>query len=304
MIWKKKGLVFCPTGQFGFDKHSFMIPTPIKIGNVLRIFGTVRDEQGIGRIMRIDLDANNPSKIIEDSYKLVLDLGQDGCFDDNGVMPGCFFWDRDRLYMFYMGFQKVGKVKFYAFTGLAVSYDNGENFSRVSEVPVMDRMDNERYVRAIYDVVKKDDLYYIFYSTANKWEKINNNVYGSTKINLLVVSDLLNFNSKINGFECVKIDAFNYRYGHPKVFQHKDKYLMYCNSDNVNKEYGMAKFESRDLYSWVKVENDIERSSSGWDSTMLTYPTLYQNQEKIFMFYNGNNMGETGFGYAELVGSL
>jgi hypothetical protein len=33
---------------------------------------------------------------------------------------------------------------------------------------------------------------------------------------------------------------------------------------------------------------------------MLAYACVVRHKEKIYMFYNGNNCGETGFGYAEL----
>ena len=35
----------------------------------------------------------------------------------------------DGLHMFYVGFQRVAKAKFLAFTGLAVSRDGGDTFS-------------------------------------------------------------------------------------------------------------------------------------------------------------------------------
>ncbi len=33
---------------------------------------------------------------------------------------------------------------------------------------------------------------------------------------------------------------------------------------------------------------------------MLAYACVVRHKDKVYMFYNGNNYGETGFGYAEL----
>ena len=34
---------------------------------------------------------------------------------------------------------------------------------------------------------------------------------------------------------------------------------------------------------------------------MLCYPALVNYGDRVYMFYNGNDYGKTGFGYAELV---
>ncbi|HAT75428.1 MAG TPA: hypothetical protein DCS19_00925, partial [Flavobacterium sp.] len=41
-----------------------------------------------------------------------------------------------------------------------------------------------------------------------------------------------------------------------------------------------------------------------WDSKSICYLSLLSYKEKIYAFYNGNDMGKTGFGYAELEGDF
>ena len=50
-----------------------------------------------------------------------------------------------------------------------------------------------------------------------------------------------------------------------------------------------------------KKKKPFDVSASGWDSDMTCYPSIITVKEKTYMFYNGNNNGETGFGYAELI---
>ena len=45
----------------------------------------------------------------------------------------------------------------------------------------------------------------------------------------------------------------------------------------------------------------FERTVGGWDSDMAAYPSVIRYKDKTYMFYNGNNFGHEGFGYAELI---
>ena len=44
--------------------------------------------------------------------------------------------------------------------------------------------------------------------------------------------------------------------------------------------------------------NVLPRSEEGWDSDMTAYPYVVVHEGRKFMFYNGNNFGKTGVGYA------
>ncbi len=52
------------------------------------VCGGVRDSQGIGRIKYIDAEEKNPSNVLYASDRPSLDIGNPGCFDDNGVILG------------------------------------------------------------------------------------------------------------------------------------------------------------------------------------------------------------------------
>ena len=53
---------------------------------------------------------------------------------------------------------------------------------------------------------------------------------------------------------------------------------------------------------WVRKDNDIgiDVSKKGWDSQMISYPSIVKYKDKVYMFYNGNDYGKDGFGYAIL----
>ena len=68
----------------------------------------------------------------------------------------------------------------------------------------------------------------------------------------------------------------------------------------LSKTIGFA--SSQDGRSWVR--NDalagIDVSAEGWDSEMVCYPSVFEHRRYLYMLYNGNGYGETGFGLAVL----
>ena len=111
MKWQKKGLVYTPPKDNSWKHNSALTPTAFLLGeNIIRVYASFRDTQGIGRIGYVDVDANNPSNIIKISNKPVLDIGKDGMFDDNGVILGDIIRVENKIYMYYVGFQLVKKI--------------------------------------------------------------------------------------------------------------------------------------------------------------------------------------------------
>src|SRR3546814_3478575 len=60
------------------------------------------------------------------------------------------------LHMFYVGFQRVARAKFLAFTGLAVSTDGGDHFRRVQGTPILDRAPGRSTIGAVHSAIHED----------------------------------------------------------------------------------------------------------------------------------------------------
>jgi predicted GH43/DUF377 family glycosyl hydrolase len=301
MKWIKKGLIYGPDGKFSWAKHSALTPTPILINkDTLRVYAGFRDEYGVSRIGFVDLDAKNPSNIKNISKMPVLDVGRPGAFDDNGVILGDIVNYNDKLYMYYVGFQLVEKVKFLAFTGLAISSDGGTTFERYSNAPILDRANNEIYIRAIHSVMIDDGFLKIWYASGNDWEWINGTPYPKYNIRYIESSDGINFNQR--SILCIDTEGKEYRIGRPRVYKRKTKYMMFYTKGTLNGDYIAGYAESQDGEKWIRNDGKIgiTLSKTGWDSKSLSYPSLIGYRGKVYMFYNGNDMGKDGFGYAVL----
>ncbi|MGI0116918.1 hypothetical protein [Zooshikella sp. RANM57] len=302
MKWKKIGHVFKNSLLPNWAINSALTPTPILINsNTIRVYAGFRYSQGISRIGYVDVNANNPKEIIHISEKPSLDVGRNGCFDDNGVILGDVIKHNNKFRMYYVGFQKVEKAKFLAFTGLAESED-GKNFYRVSEAPVLDRYQGACTIRAIHTCFFENNVWKIWYAVGNDWEKINECDYPKYNIWYNESSDGISF--KGEGKLCVDVQGNEYRIGRPSVIRLKDKYMMFYTKGSLNgNDYFPGVAFSCDGINWTRKDSalGLELSQSGFDSKHLCYPRLIDTGNKLYAFYNGNDMGKEGFGVAELI---
>src|SRR5262249_37606231 len=145
------------------------------------------------RIGYVDVDAHNPSTVLRVSPDPVLDIGMPGTFDDNGVILGDVFPFNDCLYMYYVGFQLVDKVKFLAFTGLALSSDLGNSFVRYSQAPILDRTDSALYFRAIHSTMLENGILRVWIGGGSDWQWIDGQPFPKYNIRHLESKDGINF---------------------------------------------------------------------------------------------------------------
>lgn len=300
MKWTKKGLIYSPDARMSWATNSALTPTPIILKDyVIRVYAGFRDDFGISRIGYVDLDARDPSRVLHVAKKPVLDVGMPGTFDDNGVIMGDLIEYDSKLYMYYVGFQLVNQAKFLAFTGLAVSDDGGEVFTRVSKSPVMDRSDEGLFIRAIHSVLYEDGIWKCWYGVGSEWSLINGNPYPKYNIRYAESKDGINFSP--SGKVCITFKGNEYRIGRPRVSKINGIYRMHYTVGTLLGTYLPGYAESKDGYNWKRLDSEvgIAPSRTGWDSKALSYATPIAYLDKEYLFYNGNDMGKTGFGYAE-----
>lgn len=302
--WDKLGLIWGPSQQREWMHNSCLTPTPVflKSKNIIRVFSSIRDKDGVGRIGYTDLNADNPTEVVNISMTPALDIGRLGAFDDNGVILGDFLIHNNNMYLYYVGFQLVQKAKFLAFTGCAISDKNAEHFTRLSDAPVLDRDSQSLYINAIHSIFYDERRQKIraWTGSGDGWDFINGKPFPSYTIRCFDTEDLVTFTpTNVHGFD---FNGDEYRIGRPRVYQTKQGYLMLYTKGTTSGEYICEMAESIDGFTWYRSRHGlgIDLSSSGWDSKHLCYPVLLRVHGEIYMFYNGNDMGKDGFGIARL----
>ena len=301
--WTKQGLVFetARHGVGGWMRHSALTPTPYRIDNeLIRVYAGFRDADGVSRIGYVDVQADNPASIVRVSAEPVLDLRRGGCFDDNGVILGDIVDAPGGLHLFYVGFQRVAKAKFLAFTGLAVSTDGGDHFRRVQETPILDRAPGRSTIGAAHSVIYENGRWRIWYAAGDDWEIIGQQTFPRYHIRYVETADLGAIPR--DDLVCLLPRGSEYRIGRPRVYRLGGKYVMYFTRGNVTGEYFPGVAYSDDGIRWERHDEALGMtlSASGWDSRVICYPALIRQRAKLLMFYNGNDMGQDGFGVAEV----
>lgn len=301
MNWIKKGLIYCPDGQQPWAKKYAFPPTPYFMSNeVLRIYVAFCDENTIGRIGFVDISAKNPSTILNISKKPVFDIGIPGSFDENGVVPTSIVKVDNKLFLYYVGYQLGYKVRYFQFEGLAISKDGGNSFSRYSKVPILDRSDEELLNRTSAFVIYDEDVFKMWYVGGSKWLAVDGKLLPVYNIRYLESKDGIRWGKK--GRICIDFkNKDEHALGRPYVIK-DENYKMFYSIRTKSKGYRLGYAESKDGLYWIRKDEEmnIDISQSGWDSRMIAYPSVVNFKGSTCLFYNGNNCGETGFGYAVL----
>lgn len=302
MKWIKKGLIYTPSGSDGWDCHSALQPTPLLINeNLLRVFIGCRDQDGVSRVGFVDLNPGNPSEILNIATKPALDIGSPGSFDDNGVVPCAVVRREDEIWLYYAGYQIPSRTKFLAFCGLAISHDMGVTFERYSQVPIMDRTDNELLFRVMHSMLfdQKKKYWQVWYGGGSECLTEGKKRSPIYDIRYCESKDGVTFS---NGQICLALENGETRVGRPFVVKTKDEYQMFYAKYTQSESFRLGYAESLDGIEWVRKDEEIgiKTSPDGWDSHMISYPSVQKYAGNTYLFYNGNNYGKDGFGYAIL----
>lgn len=307
MKWEKMGKI-CDSNTFGLSwfKKNSMVPLPyLKSQNVLRIFLTMCDSKNIGRIGYVDVNPANFQEILDYSKEPVITIGEDGHFDDNGVVTASLLEDGEKLYMFYSGYQSCVKVPYLIFTGLAVSYDHGDTFEKITkEVPLLDRISGECGTRCVPYVIKEGNTYRMWYTSdyGTGWIKTPAKLEPYYDMKYMESENL--FQWPRGGVTAITF-ANNDEHGICKctVWKEDNIYKVIYSLRYMSKGYRLGYAESEDGIHFVRMDNKIgiTVSEQGFDDDMICFAERIQIGNDVYLIYSGNHYGMEGIGYAKLV---
>ncbi len=304
MGWQKLGHIFDPRDHEWIVSHA-QVPTALEFDDYLRIYFSPRNTNGKAYIAYIDVDKQDPTKILNENRGCVLGMGNPGSFDEDGVMPGFALRDGDDILMYYSGWNQKVSTPYHNATGLAISKDGGDTFTRVYEGPIMDRTPLEPYVAVTPTILRDKNHWRMWYISGLGWEKIGDQFEPVYVIKHAESTDGISWQRDVE--ICVPQSSPLEAFSHPTVIQEEGLFRMwYCYRDSVNYRDGQGSYrigyaESKDGYDWQRLDHKsgIEPSPEGWDSTMICYPFVVDTEEHKLLFYNGNGFGRTGIGVAK-----
>lgn len=305
MHWEKIGLIYKNTSSNTTHTHK---PTVLVLSDRIRVYFGVRDSKNHTQTTYIDLDKNDLQKIIYKHNKPVLGVGKLGAFDDEGANVSSIIQHENRLYMYYIGWNTAKTVLSRNMIGLAISDYKGNNFERISDGPVIGLSRHEPYFIVAPYVIKETNLWRMWYTSGSGWKIINDKPEIHAHIKYAESKNGIDW--EIKNISCIpSANEFEIT-ARPSVIKHKGLYRMWFSfrsienfRTDVNRAYSIGYAESKGGIVWDRKDKEggLQVSTEGWDSQMVTYPTVFlDDEDNIYMIYNGNGFGKTGFGLAKL----
>jgi hypothetical protein len=297
MPWRRLGVVFAPDGKQPWARGHAALPAPVHlIDNVFRFFFSSRDAEKRSHAAWVDVEVSERPQILDVAREPVLAPGEDGAFDDSGIGVGCVVEAEGRLSLYYMGWNLGIRSPWRNAIGLAQSQKSHERFERFSAGPILDRSPEDPYTLSYPCVLRfgPDDW--------RMW-------YGSNLAPAVGNADMqhaIKSARSLDGIHWTRdgktVVGFatetEYALARPSVVKIDDTLLMCfaCRGER----YRIGAASSDDGVSWNRVDATmgLAPSSEGWDSEMTCYPALFRHRERLWLAYNGNGYGATGFGLA------
>lgn len=302
MKWANRKFIFNFNNFNSYFYKSAMIPIPVVKKDYVRFYIAGQSKSDVGYPTYIDCDINDFSNILRIGEKPLFDVGFPGTFDQDGCVPlSVVELPNNKAYMYYVGFELGTKARYRMLTGLAIAED-GENFKRYSDVPILERVDNEALFRCGPFVMLENGIFRMWYVAGNSWSVIEGKALPNYTINYLESSDGIHWDGKSK--VCIDIENENeHGFGRPYIIKHNGLYKMFYCIRIKKLGYRLGYAESKDGINWHRKDNEInfDVANKGWDAEVLAYPAVTKINGNWYMFYNGNGMGKSGFGYAELV---
>ena len=316
MKWSKLGKIFDPTEhKLPNDCLEFaQSPQALVLKDRVRVYFSTRRRDEVGKYLShvayVDF-TRNMREILDVCDHTVIELGQLGAFDEHGIFPMHVFDDGDRVLGFTTGWNRKASVSADSSVGLAISKDRGRTFQKHGTGPIMTASLHEPFLIADSFVMSIGGIYYMWYIFGTRWKSFSeteppDRVY---KIACATSADAINWQrgGKQIISDCIGDDECQ---ALPTVFRRNELYHMYfcfrpCHGfrEKGRNSYRLGYAYSQDLINWTRDDSKagIDLSQDGWDSQMQCYPHVFACDDRVYMLYNGNEFGKSGFGLAELV---
>ena len=283
-----------------FNQHHAQVPVVDSCDGYYRIYYSTRFN-GKSSPMFIDVDKKT-FEVINKSEKPLLELGKPGSFDWAGVMPTEIVTVGNLKYLYYIGWALRQDVPYHNNLGLAISKDGGSSWEKYSSGPVLSTCAKEPGYIGTVSILRNLNEWKMWYLSCRDWIEYEGRMEPTYDVRFATSTNGIDWNPDgkdavislegdeggISSARVHKLEGEN----HKMHFSVRNKINYRTNKQD---SYRIKSASSSNGTSWHRnSEIVIDVSESGWDDFMTCYPYIVDS----VMFYNGNEFGKTGIGYA------
>ena len=305
MGWTKLGRVFQAQNNADWIKSHSSVPFGLPLNNsIVRIFFSPRDSYNRSYIGWLEIDINEPTKVLRVSRKPYLKPGVTGTFDDCGVMPSWISIWQNKYVFYYIGWNVRTTVPFHQGLG-RISFDSfsdmvGERTLKNSSGPFMDRSEYDPFYITNPCIIEHKGLLMMWYLSGIGWYGEAEGLKSKYVIKLATSKDGETWHRSKEPIIGLK-DKHEIALARPSVLVDEEGFHMWFSYRSEDISYRIGYAFSRDGIDWQRNNeyNDGPKVSlEGWDSDMVAYPHVFKMEETKYMLYCGNGWSKAGFGIA------
>lgn len=300
--WAPRGMLYVPDETIAWmsDGAGAFFARPAG-ENFLQLFLTGRDATVRSRIGIVTIRWSNRPEPIDVTSEPVLDLGELGTFDMDGVSYPWIVSTGGALLMYYVGWNRLaGEIPFRNQIGLAVSENGGKSFKRITRAPLLPLSDAEPIGSGSCCVEPVPGGWRLYYTNFLKWERRSDGVRHFYHIREAYSKDGIHWERP--GKVVVELDRpEEYALGAPNLDIRGSHRTLYFTARGHR--YRLFAAVNDGERGWSRIPGHIELARSNFDSEMQCYPRTLSFRGKSYLLYSGNGYGRSGIGYAEWTGA-
>jgi hypothetical protein len=303
MAWQRLGCVYAPDGSKPWARSHAALPVPVQIEtDIYRVFFSARDSENRSHVGWVDVDLSSTPRVLREASEPVLQPGEDGSFDDSGVGGGSLTPTAGGVRLYYMGWNLGVRAAWRNAIGFAQAPTPLDRFQRYSPGPVLDRSPEDPYTLSYPCVLRRGEQDWWMWYGSNLSASISPTSMRHT-IKLARSDDGISW--RRDGCSVIVFSqADEYAIARPSVLPAGSGLIMSfaCRGER----YRIGAAISADWQTWTRIDSimGLGPAPQGWDSEMTCYPALFRHRDKIWLAYNGNRYGSTGFGFAVWDGEI
>jgi hypothetical protein len=294
MSWKRLGRLYVPDGTRPWARSHAALPTPVALGSGrYRVLFSTRDEKQRSSVGWIDVDLSGPPKVTAESPEPLLSPGAPGLYDDSGIGVGSVVAARDGDRLYYMGWNLGTTVPWRNSIGLAIGDLQRPTLARHFRGPIMDRSPEDPFTLSYPWVLQDKGEWLMWYGSHTGWN--HDKPYMHHVLKLARSGDGLRWEREAAPVIAGQPDEALAR---PTVIREGGGFRMWYAYRTSHYRIGCA--TSSDGRHWDRCDDQwgLSAAANEWENEMTSYPAVFSHRDRLWLLYNGNEYGRTGFGIA------
>ena len=312
MLLRRERRLLAPPEAHSWWRSHAQCPTVLELDESLwRVYFAARNTDNQSHIVYADFDPRHDMRLLRLETEPLLDLGAPGNFDSAGMGPSAALFVGARVFLYYVGFSLRRDVPHQQAIGLAISEDGGTSFRRAAPGPVLSTGPFDPFFTSMPHVAQRGDAFEMHYMSGTAWPRHGDRFDPQYLIKRALSSDGIHWTTGA-GIAVGFADAAETALARPWVIRRDDGHHMWlCRRGSRDSEgrsedpYRLGYARSRDGLTWSRADDALRFEnpprSGEWDAAMQAYPCVVPRGDELFLFYNGDGFGQTGFGFARVL---